>query len=61
MKRTTYSTDVGVVVMTIALVNGCSDEIVEPVRTNEVAGAPEIPRNLATSVGERNSDPVMGN
>ncbi len=37
---------------TSAFVGGCTDQIVEPVRTNEVAGAPEVPRNLVTSVGD---------
>jgi fibronectin type 3 domain-containing protein len=35
----------------LAINGGCSEEITKPVRTDEVAGAPEVPRNLTTAVG----------
>ncbi|MBK7090491.1 MAG: hypothetical protein IPH59_02020 [bacterium] len=38
--------------LSIAFIIGCTDQIAEPSRTNEVVGAPEVPRNLATSVGD---------
>ena len=52
MKRILTALILVLLLATSAFVGGCTDQIVEPVRTNEVAGAPEVPRNLATSVGD---------
>lgn len=34
------------------LLGGCTEEIAKPVQTDRIEGAPEIPRNLATAVGD---------
>src|SRR5690606_25463004 len=36
----------------LLLLAGCSEEIAKPVQTDTIAGAPEIPRNLQTAVGD---------
>lgn len=36
----------------LLLLTGCSEEIAKPVQTDTIAGAPEIPRNLQTAVGD---------
>lgn len=52
MKRILTTLVLGTLFAVTAFVGGCTDQIAEPVRTNEVAGAPEVPRNLATTVGD---------
>lgn len=50
MKRTAIWIASALLLTALAYIGGCSEEITKPDRTNTVAGAPEVPRNLTTAV-----------
>ena len=52
MKRISMLLALAALLGVAILACGCTDEIPKPVQTDEIEGAPEVPRNLTTSVAD---------
>jgi fibronectin type 3 domain-containing protein len=50
--RLALRTCASLLLLLVLLVGGCNDQIADPVKTDIVAGAPEIPHNVETLVGD---------
>lgn len=50
--KSALCTGAGLLLLLALLVGGCSDQIADPVKTDVVTGAPEVPHNIRTLVGD---------